>query len=112
MRSRYAAYALGEVDYILDTTHPAGPLFRSDREAWRRDVAEFCEHTCFAGLRVISAPTVRGDVGWVTFTASLSQAGHDASLHERSRFERLAGRWLYHGPADLAEDPHQAASGG
>ena len=99
MRSRYAAYALGAVDYILDTTHPAGPLFRSDREAWRRDVADFCQGTRFEGLTVEAAPDVAGDVGWVTFRAQLSQAGEDVSFRERSRFERLDGRWLYHSTA-------------
>lgn len=95
MRSRYAAYALGEADYILETTHPAGPLFRADRDAWRADVQGFCSGTRFDGLEVLEE-SADGDVGWVTFHAQLAQAGEDVSFRERSRFERLDGRWLYH----------------
>ncbi|MCO4773120.1 MAG: zinc chelation protein SecC, partial [Deltaproteobacteria bacterium] len=50
MRSRYAAYAVGAVDYVLATTHPAGPHWRADRAAWARDVRGFCEGTDFEGL--------------------------------------------------------------
>ena len=39
---------------------------------------------------------VQGDVGWVTFCATLMQAGRDVSFTEKSRFERVNGRWPYH----------------
>lgn len=99
MRSRYAAYALGEVDYVLDTTHPGGPQFRQDRDAWREDVRGFCQDTRFEGLEVLDERE-QGDLGWVTFHARLSQAGEDVSFRERSRFERTDGRWLYHSAED------------
>lgn len=95
MRSRYAAYALGEVDYVIATTDSSGPQFQPDTTRWRAEVEAFCRGTEFVGLRVLEAGE-EGDEGHVSFVASLRQAGQDASLRERSRFRRKGGRWLYH----------------
>jgi SEC-C motif-containing protein len=95
MRSRYCAYATGEAEYILDTTDPEGPLWKSEREAWLRDVRAFCASTEFQGLEVLAVEGGEG-VGFVTFRARLRQGGKDASFSERSRFVRREGRWLYH----------------
>ena len=100
MRSRYTAYALGEVDYVLETTHPEGPVWEADRAGWAGQVEAFCRGTTFEGLVVLAAEAPAGDVGHVTFRARLSQGGRDASFSERSEFRRLDGRWLYVGPAD------------
>lgn len=94
MRSRYAAYALGSVDYVLDTTHPAGAIWRPDRAAWWADIDGFCRSTEFVGLRVVSTGEEGGDAT-VTFEAHLRQHGRPTSFVERSRFRRLDGRWMY-----------------
>jgi SEC-C motif-containing protein len=91
MRSRYAAYALGLVDYVLVTTAPDGPQANPDR----RDVEDFAARTTFAGLEVLGAGS-EGDGGWVQFRAILTQGGRDASFVEKSAFVRREGRWLYH----------------
>ena len=95
MRSRFAAYALGIVDYVLDSTDPTGPMARDDRRAWAADVAGFCRATRFDGLVVLGSGE-DGDEGWVRFRAVLVQDGSDASFEERSRFVRQGGRWRYH----------------
>ncbi len=94
MRSRYAAYALGLVDYVLDTTAPTGPRARTDREAWAAEVLEFGRRTRFVGLEIVGSG-VEADAGWVHFKATLEQAGADASFEERSGFVRVHERWLY-----------------
>lgn len=93
MRSRYSAYALGLVDYVMATTHPDGP--HHGRYGQRDEIEQFCRTTSFDGLEVLESST-DGDDGMVAFRATLSQAGRDASFGERSRFHRLDGRWLYH----------------
>jgi SEC-C motif-containing protein len=95
MRSRYAAYALHLVDYIVETTAPDGPQGRPDRRAWAADVAAFAQDTSFDGLEVLGAGA-EGDDGWVRFRAVLTQRGRDASFEERSAFVRRDGRWLYY----------------
>ncbi len=94
MRSRYCAYALGEIDYLLATTHPEGPQFRRDTHEWRVDLARFCSTTRFEGLE-IQASREHDDRGEVSFLARLSREGRDVSFVEHSVFVREAGRWLY-----------------
>ncbi|MEO1272522.1 MAG: YchJ family metal-binding protein, partial [Myxococcota bacterium] len=93
--SRYSAYALGLVGYIVRTTDPHGPMFREDTGAWRRDLRRFCKTTQFQALEVVEAEHPEADVGFVTFRATLLQDGSDASMTERSRFERRGGEWFY-----------------
>lgn len=95
MRSRFSAYAVGDVDYLIATTDPAGPQFRADRDRWAEEIAEFCKRTRFEKLGVTHA-SEDGDRGEVVFFAKLSRDGEDVSFAERSRFTRVAGRWLYH----------------
>jgi SEC-C motif-containing protein len=98
MRSRFTAYALGKVDYILRTTHPQGPPFRQDTTNWSQEVAEFCERTQFLDLEILDHGLDGGeksDQGWVHFRATLLREGQDASFSERSLFRRQDSRWLY-----------------
>ncbi|MDM4142526.1 MULTISPECIES: YchJ family protein [Mycobacterium] len=87
MRSRYSAFARGEADYLFRTWHP------------RTRPAEVTVDPgiTWTGLQV--SDTVAGgpgdDSGEVEFTASYESASRAGSLHERSRFERRAGRWFY-----------------
>ena len=94
MRSRYAAYALGLTDYVLETTDPQGPQARPDRRAWAADVDDFARRTRFLGLEVLGSGA-EGDAGWVRFRAVLTREGRDASFTERSTFSRRDGRWRY-----------------
>ena len=94
MRSRFAAYALGAVAYLQDTTDPEGPHFRPDRAAWGVELEHYCAKTRFEGLEV-KAHGTDGDTGWVEFRAALLQGDADVSFTERSRFTRRDGRWVY-----------------
>lgn len=88
MRSRFAAYALGKVGYIIQTERLEAP---SRREELRR----FCEQTDFLGLQIMDADEIGDDSATVTFHAVLLQDGRDASFTERSLFKRERGRWVY-----------------
>lgn len=94
MRSRYAAYAVGLVDYIIDTTHPASPHASADRGAWRADISHFVTTTGFERLDV-SAHEPGDAQAHVTFTAHLRQGGRPVEMTERSRFLKVDGRWRY-----------------
>jgi len=82
MRSRYSAFALKKIDYIIATAK----LFMGTRQ----DLQEFVDKTDFQGLEIIEAKA-----NFVTFRAKLLQAGQDVSFTEKSRFEKVDGRWLY-----------------
>jgi len=83
MRSRYSAYVLGLIDYLLATWHPS----TSPGELELSPVK-------WLGLEVRHAQAT-GDAGVVEFVARLRENGKGARLHEVSRFVREEGRWLY-----------------
>lgn len=84
MRSRYAAFAVGDADHLFRTWHPRT---RPD------DVAPD-PGTTWTGLEVLSAAE-DGDAGSVEFRAHWTSQSGSGVLHERSRFTRRAGRWVY-----------------
>lgn len=89
MRSRYAAYALGLADYILETTHPQNPQVKN-----REQILIFSKQTEFCGLDILSFEDGE-KIAYVTFKAHLRQNGQDAPLKEKSEFEKVDGKWLY-----------------
>lgn len=90
MRSRYAAYALGLVDYVIDTTDPAGNKYKTPRSVWVKSLNDWVEATQFLGLEILSASE-----NVVTFKVNLVQSGKPSPYIERSVFTRPNGRWLY-----------------
>jgi SEC-C motif domain protein len=84
MRSRYSAYVLGLIDYLLATWHPStapGELELSPVK--------------WLGLEVLHAQSA-GDAGVVEFVARLrDSSGRAERMHETSRFVREEGRWYY-----------------
>jgi SEC-C motif-containing protein len=85
MRSRYSAYATGAWDHLFRTWHP-----RTRPE----DVTPDDELT-WTGLEILDAPEPEAEDGVVEFRAHWTWSGQAGSLHERSRFTRRAGRWVY-----------------
>ncbi len=100
MRSRYSAFHEGEIDYLIATLHPSKRQ-ATDRESLARTVST----TTWTGLRILAVEggTEGEDTGQVEFVAYHSEAGGAAKhpdrvtkeLHERSRFVKEDGRWLY-----------------
>lgn len=95
MRSRYAAYALGKVGYIVQTTHADSPLRPQNEPVWRKELQRFCRETQFVGLQIVATDQLDKQTATVTFRAILLQGGRDASFTEQSLFERVRGRWVY-----------------
>jgi SEC-C motif domain protein len=86
MRSRYSAYVLQNEDYLLATWHP---------DTRPRSI-EFEAGTKWLGLDVKSRRETGPDQAEVTFLARYRVGGGPAvRIHERSRFVREEGRWLY-----------------
>ncbi|MCX5089175.1 YchJ family metal-binding protein [Streptomyces sp. NBC_00365] len=83
MRSRYCAFVKEDEGYLLRTWHPRTRPGRVDFDPGMR----------WTGLEILD--TGQGSAfhsaGTVTFRASY----RGGSLHERSRFERVDGAWVY-----------------
>jgi SEC-C motif-containing protein len=80
MRSRYSAYALGELDHVFRTWHPRT----------RPDDVTPAPGLTWTRLEVLDAT---GDE--VEFRAHHLTSDGPGVLHERSVFELRGGRWVY-----------------
>ena len=92
MRSRYAAYARRRLDYVFRTWHPRT----------RPDELAPVPGLVWTGLTVLAVEAGGPDDadGLVEFEAAFRTPQGPDALHERSRFVRRAGRWVYLGPDD------------
>lgn len=92
MASRYVAYTLAEVDYIIET-HEPDTRSRTDRDATR----EWAEGSVWEGLHILN--TEGGgpddDTGTVEFVARFHAGGRDQAHHELSSFKKVDGRWYF-----------------
>jgi SEC-C motif-containing protein len=87
MRSRFSAFAIGDGDYLLATWYPetSPKLLNLDPAiSWRR-------------LEIVNvvAGAEQDAEGLVEFRAHYRCDGRRQILHERSRFVRINGRWMY-----------------
>ncbi|MGD1903186.1 MAG: YchJ family protein [Geitlerinemataceae cyanobacterium] len=92
MRSRYSAYCLKNIDYLVNTEHPD-----SRQPNARQSIAATARSATWVGLKVLGTKAGGGgdDTGVVEFMAVYRSGAEVAQLHERSRFRKEAGRWFY-----------------
>lgn len=83
MRSRYCAFVRLDAGHLLRTWHPRTRPARLDLDPGMR----------WTGLEILGSTdgSAFHSTGTVTFRASY----RGGSLHERSRFERVDGAWMY-----------------
>jgi SEC-C motif-containing protein len=91
MRSRYTAYAQGHIGYLMATHHPAKRTM-GDRQALQQSI----QRTTWLGLTVLKTEQGQSndDTGVVEFVARYASET-TGQMHERSRFQKLKGRWFY-----------------
>ncbi len=95
MRSRFSAYALDLPSYIISTTHPKNPHYLEDLALWSKQISQFSKHTQFKNLHILEVRE-QSEHATVTFFVDLSQGDQDVSFTEKSTFEKVSGKWLYH----------------
>ncbi len=94
MKSRYCAFAKGQIDYIVKTTHPENPSRGKDLAKWKRELQDFSKSTLFKELEILEVQ--EGDeTSFVTFKVDLIQQGQRGGFTEKSEFKKMNGRWLY-----------------
>lgn len=94
MRSRYAAYATGDVDYLVATLHPDHAERALPDELVRSSLRAACRDHRYTGLTILES-SVDGERGMVHFEAKVFQKGKDLSFRERSQFAKVSGAWRY-----------------
>ncbi|WP_263078755.1 YchJ family protein [Endozoicomonas sp. Mp262] len=98
MRSRYSAYALKNIDYIIKTTWRCQqPQLEQDRNHLQQD------STNWLRLEVLGTEAGQPEdhTGIVEFKAWYKDlpASHEQVMHETSEFIRENGQWYYIHPA-------------
>ncbi|MEU2356906.1 YchJ family protein [Streptomyces misionensis] len=83
MRSRYCAFVKGNAQYLLRTWHPRTRPERLDLDPRMR----------WTGLEILD--TDGGSAFHTTGTVTFRASYRGGALHERSRFERVDGAWVY-----------------
>ncbi|MER7183142.1 YchJ family protein [Streptomyces hyaluromycini] len=83
MRSRYSAFVRRDEPYLLRTWHPRTRPARVDLDPGMR----------WTGLEILA--TTDGSAFHTTGTVTFRASFRGGSLHERSRFERVGGAWVY-----------------
>lgn len=85
MRSRYAAYALHLIDYLVATTHP------ETRNLYRKeDIENWSKQNLWLKLEIISATNDK-----VEFKAYYRSDLEDYIHHENSTFRIESNKWYY-----------------
>ncbi len=84
MRSRYTAFARGDLDYLRRSWHPD----------FVPDNLTIDEQLSWLGLEILNTSEA-DNTAEVEFEASFLSQGTVDALHERSRFVRQQGQWLY-----------------
>lgn len=82
MRSRYTAFALRDAGHLFRTWHPR-----------TRPAEVEAGETEWVGLTILDV--VAGGADDASGVVEFEAAHRGGTLHERSTFERRAGRWMY-----------------
>src|SRR5215203_5817893 len=93
MRSRFSAYALGAVEYLLRSTHPGVRKFH-DAES----IKKWASSNDWLGLEIVSKTggAVTDKKGVVEFKAHYLDSNKQPRIHhERSNFAKELGRWFF-----------------
>ena len=95
MRSRYTAYSLAKVDYLIATWHSS-----KQADLNRQELVQSAETTKWLRLEVVKSHQ-QGNSGVVEFNAwfkdsdGQGQKSEINCLHETSRFEKVGEQWYY-----------------
>lgn len=93
MRSRYSAYALKLIDYLVNTTHKD-----KLKSSYRTKLLATIHDIEWTGLQIIktSAGGASDKSGKVKFEASYFENDSEGNMIEHSRFKKVSGRWYYY----------------
>ncbi len=92
MRSRYTAFAIGNIDYLAETLSSEA---RKDFD--KTDAENTAGNAKWQGLevRAVTGGGEQDETGTVEFVAHFTLGGQRHAHHELAAFEREDGRWVY-----------------
>lgn len=92
MRSRYVAFTMAHVDYLMRSHHPSSRPIKE-----RKQIKKWAESVQWMGLSILSTKNgeANDDTGYVEFRALFLEDGQMQQIHENSFFKRENNRWFY-----------------
>ncbi|TRX61673.1 YchJ family protein [Carboxylicivirga sp. M1479] len=92
MRSRYTAYTLGDIDYLMRTHHVSTRPIKEKNE-----IKKWTDSVQWMGLSILSKKdgNENDKQGIVEFKAVFIEKGMPNHIHEKSRFVKEKGLWYY-----------------
>lgn len=94
MRSRYAAFAVGDAAYLWRTLHTGHEDRGRDRDEILRELRNTVHHHRYRGLKILDS-NESGSSAEVLFLAQVFEAGADRSFVELSDFLHDGTGWRY-----------------
>lgn len=95
MRSRFSAYAVGDVAYLWRTLHHEHPDRAEAYESWAARVAGEIAALRFRKLTVLATREPFEGIAHVLFHADIREGTHKRSFAEHSRFAHDGVGWRY-----------------
>ncbi len=94
MRSRYTAFVLGKIDYLMESHHSST---RPNHE--KNEILKWTKSVKWINLLVLNCinGTFLDDEGIVEFKAFFNELNKDMVIHEKSKFVKENGVWVYLG---------------
>lgn len=93
MRSRFSAYAVGAVEYLLRSTHPSTRKFHD-----AKNIENWAKSNKWQKLEIISKSNgeAKDKSGTVEFKAHFLDAENKPQIHhELSNFRKELGKWFF-----------------
>ncbi|MBW8333803.1 MAG: hypothetical protein K0M40_17400 [Prolixibacteraceae bacterium] len=92
MRSRYVAFTLANVDYLM-RSHSSKTRPVKDR----KNIEKWAKSVTWMGLAILEteAGEASDEIGYVEFKATYLENGKLQQIHEKSLFHRENGKWVY-----------------
>ncbi|ADG94707.1 conserved hypothetical protein [Arcobacter nitrofigilis DSM 7299] len=94
MKSRFSAFVVGNIDYIISTTHEDNIEYSENKSKWREDLQNVISSNDFYSLEILDFIDGKEE-SYVTFKVGIKQRGLDVSFTEKSKFLKIDGKWLY-----------------
>ncbi len=94
MRSRYCAYVMKNIDYIVATTAPNQQVLLD-----KKGLLDWAKTTKWTGLEIVShIPTLSKTHSTVEFNAFFATENGEQVHHETSLFVKINARWYFVDP--------------
>lgn len=94
MRSRYSAYVMADIEYLMKSNHSStSPIHEKD------EILQWTKAVEWVRLEVLNhSKGLKGDdEGTVEFKAYFKENGQVSVIHENSKFIKEFGHWVYLG---------------